>query len=205
MKEEDHLSVCPGPELTTDCSADLCRPDTHNIFLDNMGNFRKPVETVFHCNSHERLCSEHVKSEDIQTWNANGKEVSCKKNTFENFDSVESLRCQWSSESVEQVECMERMHGGHTGAGHILCCTPAPRLSTVFLLASASASACTETELLSCGSHWSSWSGWQVSKGRVKKNSFFSPCFRRRGYFHSENHKEQISVYQYIKLAYYEY
>ena len=116
---KDHLSQCPGSqpglELPTDCSADMCQSDTHNIFLDNQGHFRKPVETVIHCNSHERLCSEHVKSEDIKTWNANGREVSCKKNTFENFASVESLRCNWSNESVEQVACMERMHGGHTG------------------------------------------------------------------------------------------
>ena len=125
---KDHLSQ-PGLELTTDCSADMCQSDTHNIFLDNQGHFRKPVETVIHCNSHERLCSEHVKSEDIKTWNANGREVSCKKNTFENFSSVESLRCNWSNESVEQVACMERMHGGHTGTRN-LCCR---RLIVVFV------------------------------------------------------------------------
>ena len=164
---EDYLSSCPGRDmnqfLTTKCSADMCHQDKNSIFLDKQGQFRKPMKINFLCNSNSRLCGEYQKSVEEKFSNT----MTCKKNTFENFDSLESLQCNWNNETTEQVQCMENMFEHSFTTNNIICCSQSS--TTVFKLQSKEAIVqqkgnyhCDREELFRCNNTWSSWSQWKV-------------------------------------------
>ena len=129
---EDYLSSCPSKDmnqfLTTECYSDGCHQEKTSIFLDKDGHFRKPLKVTFLCNSSNRLCSEYQRRTDYKV--SDETRMTCRRNTFENFDSMESLRCNWNNETTEQVQCMQNIFQHSYTGEKILCCTTSQ--STVF-------------------------------------------------------------------------
>ena len=166
MDLEDYLSSCSGKDITeflkTKCNSDMCNNDKDSIFLSKQGHFRKPLKITLKCSTNKGLCSQFAKSTSSKVEDSINGRLTCKKNTFENFDSMKSLRCSWNNTTLEQVQCMENIHKNLYSTTNIMCCTK--RQSTLFRISRDEkiGASCDERKLLSCGHNWSSWSHWQV-------------------------------------------
>ena len=141
----------------------MCHHDKSSIFLNNQGHFRKPLKITFHCSRSNHICSEYLESFDNKI--EEKTKSSCKKNSFEHFDSSDSLRCNWNNESKEQVKCMENLFEHSFEKENIICCTQST--NTLFLLNSKKLNNqdnwyCDESYIFSCNTSWSSWTAWQV-------------------------------------------
>ena len=95
--------------LKTKCNSDMCNNDKDSIFLSKQGHFRKPLKITLKCSTNKGLCSQFAKSTSSKVEDSNNGRLTCKKNTFENFDSMKSLRCSWNNTTLEQVQCMENI------------------------------------------------------------------------------------------------
>ena len=166
MDLDTYLLSCHGNDITrflmTKCSSDMCHDDKDSIFLSGEGHFRKPLKITLKCSTNKGLCSQFAKSPSSKVEDSNNGRLTCKKNTFEHFDSVKSLRCSWNNTTLEQVQCMENIYKNLYSTTNIMCCTKTQ--STLFKISrnEKGIAACDERKLLSCGHNWSSWSHWQV-------------------------------------------
>ena len=136
MGLETYLSSCPEKDITeflnTECFHEMCHDDKDSIFLSKQGHFRKPLKITLKCSTNKGLCSQFAKSTSSKVEDSNNGRLTCKKNTFENFDSMKSLRCSWNNTTLEQVQCMENIHKNLYSTTNIMCCSK--RQSTLFKL-----------------------------------------------------------------------
>lgn len=141
----------------------MCHHDKSSIFLNNQGNFRKPLKITFHCSRSNHICTEYLESSDNKI--EEDTQTTCRKNSLEHFDFMDSLRCSWNNETIEQVHCMENLFEHSFEADKIICCKQSR--NTLFLLNSKKSGNrnnwyCDESYIFNCNTSWSSWSAWQV-------------------------------------------